>query len=380
MSSIVKSVQALIEAIAESSAVNKGHEVASGAAALELLLRVVESVLAQPRNEKLRRVRQGGKTVRSVLGDAVPEEVWAAPLCSCGWVAGADTWLLPSQAPLFPLELLRAAVWEALSSQERQQLHYVVDGASATQQAQEDVPQRLLLDSSAAVQLILQWLPLASLARTEQTCRHWCSVMTLGRSPSMALALSGSGISALERRVSGGEPNLEFSASCWLVLPGAADPLEEFSERVRFECVAGGDARVSRVDAARFEGFGRAELARLVGVPTAVSPIDAGSRALQRRPSLELWSGIEGGEEFWTFVYDALRATPWTKSRGVDSTWTERSSQGGIAQLLICRRIAWVFESSAGSSGRGGADAPDDEQILRWTVAVDVTQHLRITR
>lgn len=171
-------------------------------------------------------------------------------------------------------------------------------------------------------------------------------------------------------RLAGRCADTEFSATCRPLEGSALDPLEEFEK-----CVAGGYARVSRVDAWRREGFGRAELSALVGLPAEVGAIERNGSA---RPMHGAWASSHGGGSFWAAVLAAARSAGWTSALGGQWHWTERSCIGGKAQLLICRRIAWVF-SMEGPAGRTGP-VSDQGNLIPWSVSTDVFQHLYLTR
>eukprot|EP00747_Dinoflagellata_sp_TGD_P016978 gnl/TRDRNA2_/TRDRNA2_125507_c0_seq3.p1 gnl/TRDRNA2_/TRDRNA2_125507_c0~~gnl/TRDRNA2_/TRDRNA2_125507_c0_seq3.p1 ORF type:complete len:140 (-),score=28.25 gnl/TRDRNA2_/TRDRNA2_125507_c0_seq3:59-478(-) len=139
--------------------------------------------------------------------------------------------------------------------------------------------------------------------------------------------------------------------------------------------MAGGDARVSRVDVRRFEGFSGAEFHKLVKLPAAsLGQVDTFG-CVRSGAGWCKEETADAGRQFWATALSALRLAGWRRAEGARWGWTERSSQGGKAQLLICHRITWVF-SDCGSPGRSG-DASQDE---RWMLSTYATQHIYLTK
>jgi len=351
-----------------SSASSTAAESTKTTAIAKLLLRIVDNILSQPREEKFRRLRKDSRALTSVLGplpDAASQRLascgegrwvaWSVALKCCGWQEGGESFVLPAHALLLTLEVVRAELWEALG-----------------QAGQDCTP---------LLNLVLQWLPLRDLLIAGHSCRRWCvtapeALVTACAAPTTS---APSGLARWARElsmsVSGRCADTEFSATCRPLEGSALDPLEEFEARVRYDCVAGGYARVSRVDARRWAGFGRAELSALVGLPAEVGAIERNGSA---RPMHGAWASSDGGGSFWAAVLAAARSAGWTSALGGQWHWTERSCIGGKAQLLICRRIAWVF-SMEDPAGRTGP-VSDQGNMIRWSVSTDVVQHLYLTR
>lgn len=189
----------------------------------------------------------------------------------------------------------------------------------------------MALTEDPILPLVLTWLPMPELASAASVCHCWhasqlevlAAVYQLAAGDMPTLSLSScSDVS-----------DVRFGAECGPVHAGGPNPITAFDTRVRRGCVAGGDMRVSRVDWQRFEKFNNAALAAMIGLPKQAA--DGQSTAK--------WDDIDIGWKFWATVVSAIRAAAWSDAEGAQWTWTERSCRGNRADLLICRRIVWIF-------------------------------------
>mmetsp|Transcript_26543 Transcript_26543/g.61980 ORF Transcript_26543/g.61980 Transcript_26543/m.61980 type:complete len:336 (-) Transcript_26543:250-1257(-) len=289
--------------------------------AAALLLRVLGNVLANPKQEKMRRLRKESNMVAKALPAADARVRWVQVLKACGWHADGFEIVLPSDACLFKLEIARTLVWDAISCKS------VADSCAA---------QNLLLG------LVLQWVPplelsAAALAsrtfhgldcRANMPLRHPDgTVMNMAWAQSLAMCARGDG----------------FHAECWPVDPSARNPLDAFAQEVEHGAVAGGDARVSRVDGRTTRGFSRLDFERLLRLPRSHGQVDCRGRLLP----VQTWHEVDGGMHFWQAVLTACRLAEWQTAEGTSWTWSERGSIGGRSQILSCQRLMWVFKAQS---------------------------------
>mmetsp|Transcript_33022 Transcript_33022/g.60904 ORF Transcript_33022/g.60904 Transcript_33022/m.60904 type:complete len:285 (+) Transcript_33022:115-969(+) len=193
-----------------------------------------------------------------------------------------------------------------------------------------------LTASDPVLPLVLTWLRLPELAGAASVCCCWhASQLEV--------------LAAAHQMVAGDMPTLflsncmdvsdvRFGAECAPVHASAPNPLLVFDSRVRRGCMAGGDMRVSRVERQQFDKFSHAELAAMIALPKQAA----------HGQSTAKWDDIDIGWKFWATVVSAIRAAAWHHAEGAQWTWTERRCRGNQAELLICKRITWVFSRPAG--------------------------------
>mmetsp|Transcript_114721 Transcript_114721/g.228303 ORF Transcript_114721/g.228303 Transcript_114721/m.228303 type:complete len:355 (+) Transcript_114721:76-1140(+) len=316
----------------------------------DVLLKVVGNVLTQPQEDKFRRLRKGNRVFARVFIPSM-QGAWRTLLHRCCWEEHEDEFVLPLQANLFGLEAARLSIWGATTGVGRSRSWPGHDGVVL-------LPQVLLWllprEQVWACHVSRSWCA-AGPEALAATCRTWGQNSDVARNVAEHVAVTSVG--------------LEVEARCFGVARDVPDPVQEFDKCVRSGPMHGGDMRVSRVGTSFFEGFGYRQLASLVRLPTKVGGIDSQGRTHR----FSGWSSAEGGTQFWMGVLAALRAASWHQARGAEWTWSERSSQGGKAQVLYCRRVAWVFALCADGVVNGAALGP------RWTISVDAVQRMYLT-
>mmetsp|Transcript_58813 Transcript_58813/g.137353 ORF Transcript_58813/g.137353 Transcript_58813/m.137353 type:complete len:333 (-) Transcript_58813:73-1071(-) len=305
-------------------------------AASQLLLRIFGSVLADPKDSKVRRLRKDSRLVKKVL----PEEViphWIRLLEACGWRSyeEAGEIVLPEVACLFTLEFARSLVWDACK------------GAAASDSCGTD---NLLLT------LAMQWVHHDELAPAIMASHAWHCLEWSDRSSGDTVRLHTDARS-IKMEVHGDG----FHAACWPLETIGSNPLEEFNHRVQAGPVAGGDARVSRVDMRTSLGFSRLDFGRLLALPRQHGKVDARGRL---QPVLS-WREVDGGIRFWRKVLAACRVAEWQSAEGASWTWSERGSMDGRAHLLGCQKLMWVFSAPQESNV--------DQSVMTWAISCEAT-------
>eukprot|EP00929_Paragymnodinium_shiwhaense_P058351 TRINITY_DN29207_c0_g1_i2.p1 TRINITY_DN29207_c0_g1~~TRINITY_DN29207_c0_g1_i2.p1 ORF type:complete len:372 (+),score=40.27 TRINITY_DN29207_c0_g1_i2:176-1291(+) len=310
---------------------------------IDLLLRIVGNVLSNPDELKFRRLRHDSKAVAKALPH-VTADAWASAMRALGWersTEDAGVWILPSYCCLQPLHLVRAALWEAANA------------CRAPTWWQ-------------ALPSVCSWLPVPDMLRIGRSCRALAAAepaaailsttsddMARGSAEAWARGLT------LDLTAQQLDSAITFSLQCRPVAPGAVDPIAEFDEAARgAECVEGGDLRTGRVRLVQWQGFGDREFSNLVKMPSSLGAVDRTGRLLPVMSWGEAQGAHGNGWQYLAAVQAALRWAAWRHACGAQWDWTERASLGGRPQILVCRRIMWVF-----SSGEA-----------RWTLVVRAVQ------